>query len=103
MLRKIIITIVLIVLFILALVVSINVYKPKPTEYNQLLLKIDSLDNKIDSLDRQKEILITTIDSTKQNITNIYTTYEKKHSTILSQPIDSDCMFFTNYLSENFK
>lgn len=71
--------------------------------HKELLHTIDSLNYKIDSLSLHRETLILKIDSSKNNIKVIEHWYEKEHNTILIQPTDSDCMFFSKYLSTYFK
>lgn len=63
---------------------------------NKISIKYDSLQ----SVRCQLKDSINIIDST---IFKIKYEHKKDISTILTQPVDSDCKFFSNYLSENSK
>ena len=71
--------------------------------HKELLHTIDSLNYKIDSLSLEREELISKIDSSKDKVEVIEHWYEKEYNTVLTQPIDSDCVFFSKYLSSHFK
>lgn len=64
---------------------------------------LDSLNNVCDSLKRIKDSEKDTIKKVDNNITIIKKKYEKVYNTVLTQSTDSDCIFFTEYLSKNFK
>lgn len=96
------------ILVIFIICIGIYFYNSKNQANNsinhkELLHTIDSLNYKIDSLSLYRETLILKIDSSKNNIKVIEHWYEKEHNTILIQPTDSDCMFFSKYLSTYFK
>lgn len=99
--------IIIIVSFIL-IILSISLYfifKPEKKEikiddkYEMLQHKIDSLENIKDSLNTQKELLLGQIDSSENKVIVIEHWYEKEHNNILTQPSDSDYVFFKDYLS----
>lgn len=74
------------------------------TSNSDSVLKIvDSLNVELDYLRMEKAELLEKIDTSKVKIKVIEKWYEKKRDIILTQPTDSDCMFFSNYLSEKFK
>lgn len=105
--RKIVIPIGLVLIAVVLIIFTIK-NKNEPVynstrSYNELLLKMDSLNNKLDSLSIKRDTLYNTIDSSKKNVTVIQNWYEEKRNHVLTQPIDSDCLFFSNYLSKNFK
>ena len=96
------------ILAILIICIGIYFYNSKdkinnPINHKELLHTIDSLNYKIDSLSLHRETLILKIDSSKNNIKVIEHWYEKEYNTILVQPTDSDCVFFSEYLSTYFK
>lgn len=61
--------------------------------------KVDSLNIIIDSLELSNTTIKNSIDSSKVVIQIIEKWYEKDYNTILTQPTDNDCMFFSNYIS----
>ena len=73
------------------------------SNYEELVSVIDSLNCKIDSLSLEREELISKIDSSKDKVEVIEHWYEKEYNTVLTQPTDSDCVFFSKYLSSHFK
>ena len=96
------------ILVILAICIGIYFYFLEnkistSSDYNELISVIDSLNCKIDSLSLEREELISKIDSSKDKVEVIEHWYEKEYNTVLTQPIDSDCVFFSKYLSSHFK
>lgn len=70
---------------------------------DSVLRIVDSLNVELDYLRMEKAELLEKIDTSKVKIKVIEKWYEKKRDIILTQPTDSDCMFFSDYLSEKFK
>lgn len=96
------------ILVILAICIGIYFYFLEnkistSSDYDELISVIDSLNCKIDSLSLEREELISKIDSSKDKVEVIEHWYEKEYNTVLTQPIDSDCVFFSKYLSSHFK
>lgn len=58
---------------------------------------------KYDSLHKKEFILKDSIINLQVKVDSIIVNYEKDSISIINQPIDSDCIFFANYLSQNFK
>lgn len=77
-------------------------YSPKvETEGERILKKIDSLTVKIDSIKRANDSIKLVIDTTEIQIKNVYNEYVEIRDHIIAQSPDSDCIFFSNYLSED--
>ena len=98
----------IIIIFIILSVIIYIVYLGKResivnTNYEELVNTIDSLSLCIDSLQTINDSLYNNINDSEENIKIIEHWYEKEYSVILTQPTDSDCMFFSNYLSKYFK
>lgn len=93
------------VVVILLLLVYIYFANSKPVnhDYDNMFDTIDSLNVIIDSLIKERKELKYKIDSSENNIKIIEKWYEKEHNTVLNQSVDSDCVFFSNYLSLRFK
>lgn len=73
-------------------------YEP---EDSQILRKIDSLTVKIDSIKRANDSIKVIIDTTEIEIEHVYEQYIQIHDHIVTQSVDSDCVFFSNYLSKD--
>jgi predicted RND superfamily exporter protein len=73
------------------------------TEDSQLVSKIDSLTTKVDSIRRANDSIRVIIDTTEIQIEHVYEQYIQIHDHIVTQSVDSDCVFFSNYLSEDSK
>lgn len=72
----------------------------QPTNnYKELLQHLDSLNVQLDSLKRDRDSLIQAIDTSKARVDTINNWYEKELVNITNQPIASDVVFFTEYLS----
>ena len=65
--------------------------------------KADKQFVQIDSLKIEGKHIKDTIEISEKKIITYERIYEKNCSIIMYQPIDSDCVFFSNYLSTNFE
>jgi predicted membrane GTPase involved in stress response len=65
--------------------------------------KIDSLYTKVDSIRRANDSIKVIIDTTEVEIEHVYEKYIQTYDRIVIQSVDSDCIFFSNYLSEDSK
>ena len=72
-------------------------YRP-PDEISR---KIDSLNVKVDSIRRANDSIKINIDTTEIEIKHVYEKYIEIRNTIITQSVDSDCIFFSRYLSED--
>ncbi len=77
-----------------------NVEIQQPTTF---IKTIDSLNNKINVLENQKDSIKHSISDSKIKVTVRTKEYEKKLISVTNQPIASDVEFFTNYLSQASK
>lgn len=71
------------------------------TQEDQILREIDSLSSKVDSIRRANDSIRIVIDTTEIEIEHVYEKYIQIHDRIVSQSSDSDCVFFSNYLSKD--
>ena len=79
-------------------------YSPSaPSGNEELLEKIDSLYTKVDSIRRANDSIKVIIDTTEVEIEHVYEKYIQTYDRIVIQSVDSDCIFFSNYLSEDSK
>ena len=103
--RRISIIFELISLALLITVLVLYLQKPKVeiVRDNTLQQKVDSLNIEIDKLKVERDSLLTSIDSSEAKVIVIEKWYEKEYNTIVNQPTDSNCLFFSNYLSKEFK
>ena len=69
-------------------------------DYQNLTNKIDSLNVELNLLKLQRDSLLNVIDSSKAKVEVIENWYEKELVDITNQPIASDVVFFTEYLSQ---
>lgn len=75
----------------------------KQVESNKELEKsLNALDMKLDSISNRRDTIIQLIDSSKTHLKVIEHWYEKKYINVTTQSVDSDCVFFREYLS-NYK
>lgn len=65
----------------------------------ELVQSIDSLRIKIDSLSNYRSSLKTIVDTNKVRIIEVEKRYETIRNHIITQSVDSDCITFSNYLS----
>ena len=98
----------IIIIFVILSVIIYIVYLGKResvvnTNYKELVNTIDSLSLCIDSLQLVNDSLYNNINNSEENIKIVEKWYEKEYHYILTQPTDSDCLFFSNYLSKYFK
>ena len=74
-----------------------------PIQDETLLKKIDSLNVKISSIKRANDSIKIIIDTTEVEIQHVYEKYIQVYDRIVTQSVDSDCVFFSRYLSEDSK
>lgn len=67
----------------------------------KLLKEMEVISNKVDSIKRANDSLKVIIDTTEVEIEHVYENYIQVREHIITQSIDSDCVFFSNYLSED--
>ena len=79
-------------------------YSPtnEPPE-DKILEEIELLSNKVDSIKRANDSIKVIIDTTEVKIEHVYEKYIQVREHIVNQSIDSDCVFFSNYLSNDSK
>ena len=83
---------------------SWRIYNYTPPENNsniELIKKINNLERKIDRLSYQRDSLWSIIDTAKVEVIKIHEEYSKVRIDIIHQPVDSDIVFFTRYVSNN--
>ena len=73
------------------------------TPESQILRKIDSLNTKVSSIKRANDSIKIIIDTTEIEIEHVYEKYIQIRDHIVTQSVDSDCVFFSNYLSNDSK
>ena len=79
-------------------------FSPKvETPENLILKKMELLSNKVDSIKRANDSIKVIIDTTEVEIEHVYEKYIQVREHIINQSIDSDCVFFSNYLSNDSK
>jgi hypothetical protein len=79
-------------------------YSPTvPNSDKELLEKINNLTIKVDSIRRANDSIKVIIDTTEVEIEHVYEKYIQTYDRIIIQSVDSDCIFFSNYLSEDSK
>ena len=71
---------------------------PEVSNY-ELLRSIDSLKTKIDSLKNYRDSLQAVVDTNKVKIIEVEKRYETIRDRIINQSVDSDCVTFSNYIS----
>ena len=91
---------VILCLFLVGYIVYLN--------YNYLTFKtfenrIDSLTLVVDSLEKVKSKKFIEIEKINDTLTIIEKEYVKERNNILTMPTDSQCIIFSNYISENSK
>jgi hypothetical protein len=64
---------------------------------------VDSLEIQVQHLVIERKEIVKVIEESEKKVEVINDEYKKKHNTIVIQPTDSDCVFFSNYLSKEFK
>jgi hypothetical protein len=91
------------VAIVLVCILACNIYTILTNNNKELTVKVDSLFYKVDSLKSKSNSIRDSIIQIDTTITYINNFYEKSFHTILTQPTDSDCVYFSEYLSSNFK
>lgn len=77
-------------------------FSPKiVTPEDILMRKVDSLSFKMDSIRRANDSIRAIIDTTEIEIQHTYEKYIEIRDRISVQSMDSDCVFFSNYLSKD--
>lgn len=71
------------------------------TSEDKILKEIELLSNKVDSVKRANDSIKVIIDTTEVEIEHIYEKYIQVREHIITQSVDSDCVFFSNYLSND--
>jgi peptidoglycan hydrolase CwlO-like protein len=98
-----------IVPILLSISIGLNIYllfsdsREDKIQKSTIVQQLDSINNKIDSIKSINTHISDTINNYETKIYNANKEYEKNYSNILTQPVDSDCIFFADYLSSNFK
>lgn len=64
------------------------------------MIHIDSLNNELEVIKQERDALYELVDSSQAKVEVIENWYEKELVNITNQPIASDVVFFTEYLSE---
>lgn len=81
------------ILILLCFVVAVVFYECRHKKQEVKTTEIDSIRVVNDTLKLK-------LDSITKSINNLNTEYEKDKSTIINQPLDSDLLFFSRYLSK---
>ena len=84
------------ILILLCFVVAVVFYKCRHKKQEVKTTEIDSIRVVNDTLKLK-------LDSITKSIYDLNTEYEKDKSTIINQPLDSDLLFFSRYLSKETK
>lgn len=82
------------IVILVLLVIAVLLFKCKKQTTEQVIDNTDSLKKEIEVLHDTIKIIDTKIDT----ITKVY---EKNSNIILTQPTDSDCRYFLEYLSKD--
>lgn len=69
----------------------------------KILQEMKLLSIKIDSIKRANDSIRVIIDTTEVEIEHVYEKYIQVREHIITQSVDSDCVFFSNYLSNDSK
>ena len=79
-------------------------FSPKiETPEDKILKEMELLSNKVDSIKRANDSIKVIIDTTEVEIEHVYEKYIQVREHIITQSVDSDCVFFSNYLSNDSK
>ena len=73
------------------------------TPEDKILEEIELLSNKVDSIKRANDSIKVIIDTTEVEIEHVYEKYIQVREHIITQSVDSYCVFFSNYLSNDSK
>lgn len=74
---------------------------PQPMNNENIEKKLEILERKIDSLSFARDSIRAVIDTAKVKIIEIHEEYNKIHTNIIHQPVDSDYVQFSKYCSDN--
>lgn len=97
-----IITIIFVILFIAFISWRLYNYSPPENISNvELIKEINNLERKIDKLSYKRDSLWSIVDTAKVEVIKIHEEYNKVRTNIIYQPLDSDIVFFTRYVSEH--
>ena len=97
--NKIVIGIIIVVVVLLGLQQWLIFNKPPEVTNVELLQSLDSLNSKINNLNFTRDSLKAVIDTNKVQIINVEKRYETIRDRIINQSVDSDCVTFSNYIS----
>ena len=90
------------IVFILIVLLGIQQYciitNPRVDKNNILLKKIELLELKIDSLNNKKDSIRTIIDSTHVKIITNEKHYQERINTIITQPLSADSQYISDYI-----
>jgi len=78
--------------------ISIADFSPKVDKDDLLLQRITELELKIDSLNNKKDSIRTVIDSTHIKIITNEKHYQERINTIINQPLSADSEYISNYI-----
>ena len=87
----------ILVLFIW-LYISIADFTPKQTKDDLLLKKITELELKVDSLNNKKDSIRSVVDSTHIKIITNEKHYQERINTIITQPLSLDSQYISDYI-----
>ena len=88
-----------ILLFLAFILIYIKLSNFNPVDKEALLLeKISELELKVDSLNNKKDSLITVIDSTHIKIVTNEKHYQERVNTIITQPLSVDSQYVSDYI-----
>jgi hypothetical protein len=73
------------------------------SDEDRLLEEINHLTVKVDSIRGANDSIKIIIDTTEVKIEHVYEKYIQVYDRIITQSVDSDCVFFSRYLSEDSK
>lgn len=73
------------------------------TPEDKILKEVELLSNKVDSIKRANDSIKVIIDTTEVEIEHVYEKYIQVREHIITQSVDSDCVFFSDYLSSDSK
>ena len=68
---------------------------------DKILNEMKQISSKVDSIRRANDSIKVIIDTTEVKIEHVYEKYIQVRERIAAQSVDSDCVFFSNYLSKD--
>ena len=72
-----------------------------PSKEDKLMKEMKQISSKVDSIKRANDSIKVVIDTTEVKIEHVYEKYIQVREHIAAQSVDSDCVFFSNYLSQD--